>query len=60
MESCLIYAPGLGALWGELRRWLLAAVQGAAARFSNRTSEKTHRSESRALVNRRAEEILDT
>lgn len=60
MESCLIYIPSLGALWGELGRWLRAAVQRATARFSNRTSEKTHRSESRALVNRRAEEILNT
>lgn len=60
MESCLIYAPGLGGLWEELRRWLLAAVQGAAARFAALAPERTQSPESRALVNRRAEEILNT
>lgn len=60
MEYCLTYAPSLGALWGELGRWLWAAVQRAAARFAALAPERTQRPESRALVNRRAEEILNT
>lgn len=50
MESCLIYIPSLGGLWEELRRWLLAAVQRAAARFAALAPERTQSPESRALV----------
>lgn len=60
MEYCLAYAPTVGALWGEVKRWLWAAVQEVVARFAGLTSQEAQCPESRALVNRRAEEILNT
>lgn len=60
MEYCLTYTPSLGELWGEGKRRLWAAVQRAVARLADLTREETRRPESRALVNRRAEEILNT
>lgn len=60
MEYCLTYTPAVGELWGEVKRRLWAAVRRAAARFAALTPERTQSPESRALVNRRAEEILNT
>lgn len=60
MEYCLTYDNFAGGLWAELTRRFKAAVRRAAAWVSAASLEETRGAASRAAVNQRAEQILNT
>lgn len=60
MEYCLTYRSFAPRLWDELRRTFQAALQRTAAWFSVVSMEATQREASRAALNQRAEQILNT
>lgn len=60
MEYSLTYCPFTTRLWDELRRVFRAAAQHLVAWFSAVSMEAAQREVSRAVLNQRAEEILNT
>lgn len=60
MEYCLTCRPPAAGLWRGWGGLLRAAVRRAAAWLAADGREETQREESRALVNQRAEQILNT
>lgn len=60
MEYCLTYRPFAAGLWIDLRRVFQAAVQRLAVWFTAVSMEQTQREVSRAVLNQRAEQVLNT
>lgn len=60
MEYCLTYRPSAGELWGELAHRFRAVVRRAETLLFTAPKEQAEEEGSRAALNRRAEQILNT
>lgn len=60
MEYCLTYERPAGGLWTKWTRRFQAAVRRATVWLSAVSAERTQKEVSRAVLNQRAEQILNT